>query len=88
MPSLAMQLLSFCGAILILVAYVGHQARRMDPRSALYNFLNAAGSAILVYVALRPLQVGFVVLEGVWTLVSLWALLAPRRPAGEPPPLP
>jgi len=79
---MTLQIVSFCGAMMILVAYVGHQLKRMDSRSALYNLLNAAGSAILVYVALRPFQAGFVVLEGVWTLVSLWALFAARRPSG------
>jgi hypothetical protein len=27
---------------------------------------------------MHPFQVGFVVLEGVWTIISLWALARPR----------
>ena len=68
------QLLSFAGAVLILVAYVGHQMRWMRARGAAYNILNAVGSGILGYVALRPFQAGFVVLEFVWAGVSLYAL--------------
>ncbi len=72
--SLLRQVVSFAGAALILVAYMGHQFKWMDSRRAMYNILNAVGSGILGYIALRPFQVGFVVLEGVWTAISLFAL--------------
>jgi hypothetical protein len=80
--SLARQLASFAGALLILVAYVGHQMRWMDARKAGYNILNAAGSAILAYIAFRPFQVGFVVLEVVWTVISVYALMRGPRLEG------
>ena len=73
------QVASFVGALLILVAYSGHQMGWMNPRSALYNILNAGGSAILLYIALHPFQIGFIVLEGVWTIISLYALARPRK---------
>lgn len=72
---LVRQLASFVGALLILIAYVGHQLRWMDARSAAYNIMNAAGSAILAYVAFHPFQIGFVILEIAWVLISLYALL-------------
>jgi hypothetical protein len=75
------QILSFVGALLILIAYVGHQLKWMESRSAAYNILNAVGSAILGYIALRPFQVGFVVLEFVWAGVSLYALIRVSRSA-------
>ena len=75
---LARQLISFVGALLILIAYIGHHLGWVNARSAAYNLLNASGSAILAWIALHPFQVGFVVLEGVWTVISLWALLRPR----------
>jgi hypothetical protein len=76
---LVRQLISFLGALLILIAYVGHQMSLINARRATYNLLNAAGSAILWWIAFHPFQVGFFILEGVWTLVSIWALLRPRR---------
>jgi hypothetical protein len=76
--SLARQLFSFVGALLILIAYVGHQLRWMDPQRAAYNVLNAAGSTILAYIAFRPFQIGFVVLEVAWVLISLYALFRPK----------
>jgi hypothetical protein len=42
--------------------------------------MNVVGSGILAYIALRPFQLGFVVLESTWAVVSLLALLRPRRP--------
>lgn len=72
--SLATQIESFVGAALILIAYIGHQARWMDARGAAYNLLNALGAAILAWIALRPLQVGFAIMEVTWTAVSVVAL--------------
>jgi hypothetical protein len=76
--SLARQLVSFVGALFILIAYVGHQLNWMDARRAAYNVMNAIGSAILGYIALRPFQIGFVVLEVAWVLISVYALLRPN----------
>jgi hypothetical protein len=75
--SLWKQSASFLGAMLILVAYAGHQMGWMNPRKATYNVLNAIGSAILGYIAFRPFQVGFVVLEMTWTVISLYARVRP-----------
>ena len=54
----------------------------MDSLRVPYNLLNTAGGAILAYIALRPLQVGFAVMETTWTVVSVMALyraVAQRR---------
>ena len=77
--SLPRQVASFVGALLILIGYVGHQLKWMDSRKAAYSLLNAAGSAILAYIAFHPFQLGFVVLEVAWVLVSLYTLMRPRR---------
>ena len=70
-----LQLFSFAGALMILVAYAGQQLGKMNPRSTLYNILNAIGSAILGYVALHPFKLGFVILEFAWVLVSVYGML-------------
>ena len=72
--SFSRQAASFIGAILILIAYVGQQLNWMNPRRPLYNVLNAAGSAILAYIAFEPFQLGFVILEVTWAAVSIYAL--------------
>jgi len=75
---LGRQLFSFAGAMLILVAYIGHQLGWMSARRAAYNVLNAIGSVILAWIALHPFQLGFVVLEATWAVISVWALVLPR----------
>jgi hypothetical protein len=75
------QVASFVGALLILSAYIGHQAKWIDSRGVLYNILNALGSGILAYIAFHPFQIGFVILESVWALISVYALVRGTRPA-------
>lgn len=77
--SFAWQALSFAAAMMILVAYTGQQMKWMDPRSLVYNLLNIVGSAILCYIAFFPFKAGFVVLEGVWVLISIYAIFRNRR---------
>lgn len=73
--SLARQAFSFVGALLILIGYAGHRLNWMDSRKPVYNVLNALGSAILAYIAFRPFQLGFVLMEAAWVAISLRALL-------------
>lgn len=75
------QAASFAGALLILVAYAAQQFGWMNPRRAAYNILNGIGSAILAYLAFHPFQIGFVVLEVTWTLISIYALFRGFRSA-------
>jgi hypothetical protein len=76
--SVVRQVVSFLGALLILVAYAGQQFHWMDPRRTPYNILNGVGSAILAYIAFHPFQIGFVLLEVTWTLISIYALARAR----------
>lgn len=78
------QIASLLGAALILVAYAAHQAGRMGRESVPYHLLNAAGAVVLCAVAIDASQIGFVLLEAVWALISLAALvrLMRRRPSG------
>jgi hypothetical protein len=79
MSEMGLQIISFIGALLILIAYAGHQMKMMDSGGAWYNILNFLGSSLLGYVAFFPFKIGFVILEIMWALISLWALF--RRTA-------
>jgi hypothetical protein len=68
-----LQAASLVGALLILAAYAAHQAGRIDRDTVAYNLINAAGALLLL--------LGFILLEGTWTAISLVALRRPRRSA-------
>jgi hypothetical protein len=78
-PEIFRQSISFVGALLILIAYAGYQFGWIDARNMAYNILNGVGSAILFWIALHPFQIGFIALEGVWTVISIWAIVKHRR---------
>jgi hypothetical protein len=73
------QVVQIVGALLILAAFTAVQLERMRPDSRLYLALNLVGSAILAVLAVVAQQWGFVLLEGVWAIVSAWGLLAALR---------
>ncbi len=49
----------------------------------MYLWLNLVGSLVLAALAWHDRQYGFLLLEGVWALVSAWSLLQLAR--GRPP---
>jgi hypothetical protein len=76
------QVIQVIGALLILTAFTAVQLERMRPDSRPYLALNLVGSAILAVLAVLSSQWGFVLLEGVWAIVSGWG--GWWRPCGLP----
>ena len=73
------QAIQIVGALLILTAFAAVQFERMRPDSRLYLALNLVGSIILAVLALVEQMWGFVLLEGVWAIVSAWGLAQALR---------
>jgi hypothetical protein len=68
------QIVQIVGSLLILSAFVAAQAGRLDSAGYRYLIANALGSAILTATALVAVEWGFILLEGVWALVSMWSI--------------
>ena len=76
-------LVQIAGAILILIAFIAAQRGAMSPQSRLYLVLNLIGSVILAVLAAIDSDWGFLLLEGVWAIVSAWGLYGMTR-SSEP----
>ena len=76
------QVVSLFGSVLILVAFVGNLLGRVPASGLPYVLLNIVGSAILSTIAILEEQWGFLLLEGVWTIVSVYGLVRLLRAGG------
>lgn len=75
-----LQAVQIVGALLVLSGYVLAQAGRLSDSSVPYLLLNLLGSGALAVLAVIDRQWGFLLLEGVWAVVTAWSLV--RRHAG------
>lgn len=73
------QFAQILGAVLILIAYTLSQMRRLNSDSYAYLLLNLVGSTILGVLAWLGRQWGFLLLEGVWAVVSAAGLVVRAR---------
>ncbi len=74
-----LQVVSVVGAVAILGAFAADQFGWVTPSRPSYAVANLVGAGILTVVAVADRQVGFVLLQGAWTLMSLWAVVAIPR---------
>jgi hypothetical protein len=80
------QVIALLGSLLILSAFAANQFGRLGSASRTYVLLNLVGSCVLSIIAIVERQWGFLLLEGVWAIVSalsLWRLQTGRLPARD-----
>ncbi len=73
------------GALAILGAYAASQFGLVDASKLSYQVANFLGSAVLAVVAVIDWQLGFILLEGAWALVSLWGIATILRGGSTSP---
>jgi hypothetical protein len=73
------QLLSIAGALLVLGAYAAQQLKRLDPESVAYLLMNLFGGIFLCVSALTTKQLGLILIEAAWALVSAGGLVGALR---------
>jgi hypothetical protein len=73
------QAIQVAGSLLILTAFVASQKGRLSPTSTPYLVLNLVGSAVLAVLAALHHEYGFLLLEGVWAIVSAAGVVAVVR---------
>jgi hypothetical protein len=76
--------LELVGAVLILAGYTLGQLRLLDQHAPAYLVLNLVGSFVLAVIALVDERWGFLLLEGVWSIVSAISLVNVLRRGGGP----
>jgi hypothetical protein len=74
------QLVQILASLLILAAFVLAQRGVLSQVSRPYLCLNVVGSGVLAVLALHERQLGFLLLEASWALVSFAGLLKRREP--------
>ena len=80
-----LQVISVLGALAILGAFAANLFGWIQPSNLWYLVANFLGSAVLTVVAVVDQQLGFLLLEGTWALVSLWGIFAALRGRRAPP---
>jgi hypothetical protein len=72
------QVIQVLGSLLILAAFAAAQRGVLPPTSRTYLVLNLVGSVVLAALAAHERQLGFLLLETCWALVSGWSLVRRR----------
>jgi hypothetical protein len=79
------QFIQVIGALIILGAFAANQLGDLPTDTRLYLLLNLVGSVILAILAVVEGQLGFILLEGVWAVVSGWSLFVILGEEAEEP---
>ena len=75
------QVIQVIGALMVLASYAAAQTGRWSTDDPVYLWLNMIGSTILAVLAAISSNWGFLLLEGVWAIVTAKSLLKRRRKA-------
>ncbi len=72
-------IINSAGVSLILLAFFLLTLNKLKPEDKAYNLLNLAGAALAGYGSYMINAIPFIILEGVWALVAIYALVKNRK---------
>lgn len=75
----ASEWIGFAGVLQILAAYFLNITGHLKTTSLLFIVLNLLGSAMACLASVMIAYWPFVLLEGIWAMVSLWALIRYKK---------
>ena len=81
------QIIGSLGVGILLLAYALNVSGKLSVDARAYAGLNVAGAGLACLASCMIAFYPFVVLEGVWTVVSLWALIGDETTREVPPTL-
>ncbi len=64
-------LIGVTGAVLLLIAFIGNEFKKLSVESWAYDLLNLIGAALLAWYAYLIGSWPFLLIEAVWALVAL-----------------
>jgi len=71
--------IGFAGVFQILLAYVLNVSNKLDKNNLIYILLNLSGAILACLASILMKYFPFIILEGVWAIVSLISLLKHYR---------
>ena len=73
------QFIQIVGSLLVLAGFALAQRGILDQKSLRYLILSLVGSSVLAVEAVLEQQWGFLLVEGVWAIVSAFSLIGVLR---------
>ncbi|MDO5727145.1 MAG: hypothetical protein Q4Q03_04415 [Bowdeniella nasicola] len=80
--------ISLIAPVALLAAYALLNLGKLTPDHYTYQWMNVIGAAALTYTTIKPLNIGVLVTEAIWTLIGLygvWKVWSKRRAGALPP---
>lgn len=72
-------LLGNLGVVMILLAYIGLQLKRLPADAPAYSLLNAIGALLILISLYFDFNLSAIIIESCWLLISLYGLFKARR---------
>lgn len=68
-------LIGFIGVAILLIAFFLNLFNKLDKDNRVYIFMNIIGAGLACYASILLNYVPFIILEGAWTIVSIFGLI-------------